>query len=97
MNAQALLALAVNDALELAATSGPWIRADGPEGATFYRGGGITVCRFSVENQGFPPGSMGYDGCIVARGALVRFPRDVAKQVFDLIEETEKAGGTDAV
>lgn len=45
----------------------------------------ILVAEFSIEDQGFPPGTVGYDGTVLWRkdgGWVVHMPRDVAERIF---------------
>jgi len=39
----------------------------------------IVVASFSIENQGFPPGSRGYDGTAMEGGSIIRLTRDQAE------------------
>jgi len=41
----------------------------------------LVVVSFSIENQGFPPGSLGYDGTLVSGTTVVRMTRKVAEAV----------------
>lgn len=44
----------------------------------------VVVCRFSIEDQGFAAGSVGYDGMLVwePRALIVRMTRPIAERVF---------------
>ena len=58
--------------------------------ATFYTGShpvwNIVLSAFSIEAQGFPPGSLGYDGAARAsdRPLVVRLTRAVAEEAYRL-------------
>jgi len=41
----------------------------------------LVVYSFSIENQGFPPGSLGYDGALTSGTAVVRMTREVAEAI----------------
>lgn len=74
----------------------------GGDGAQAYRGateeGDLTalVVAFDIEPQGFPPGSLGYDGTLTLTGnrpslggpLVLRLPRDVAEQLHKLATES---------
>lgn len=43
----------------------------------------VLVVQFSIEEQGFPPGSVGYDGTVFAPGGpIIRLPRVVAEDIW---------------
>ena len=46
----------------------------------------IIVTEFDIEDQGFPPGSKGYDGAVndVEKGMVMRLPRDLAEKAFKI-------------
>lgn len=50
----------------------------------------FVVCSFDLENQGFPPGSRGYDGaCTVAspdQNYILRMTRELAQKACELAE-----------
>lgn len=48
-----------------------------------------TVVAFDIENQGFPPGTRGYDGAVVhrERAVVCRMTREVAARVFKAASE----------
>jgi hypothetical protein len=47
----------------------------------------LVIVDFDIENQGFPPGSRGYDGAASNRSklALVHLTREVAKKALDTL------------
>lgn len=45
---------------------------------------------FGIEDQGFPPGSKGYDGTAHKTGTVVRLPRDLAELAFKKAKEHEQ-------
>jgi hypothetical protein len=73
----------------------------GGDGAQAYRGategGDLTalVVAFDIESQGFPAGSLGYDGTLTLTGnrpsfggpLVLRLPREVAEQLHKLAQE----------
>lgn len=75
-----------------------WTRMDGNESplgvpahdATFYTGAhpvwNFVVSAFSIEAQGFPPGTLGFDGAARAsdRPLVVRLTRAVAEEAYRL-------------
>lgn len=72
-----------------------WRRAEGPPGhereASFMEGAGpsgwrFTLCAFDIASQGFPPGTLGYDGTGVKGASIVRLPRELAEKAFKLAE-----------
>lgn len=54
----------------------------------FYKGENnewkIVVARFSIEDQGFPKGSFGYDGCIVYKKMIIRMTRELSEKIFKI-------------
>lgn len=78
--------------LEAALPKTTWSRTDGPteHGAVFVQGEGdgwkLTLCAFDIENQGFPPGSRGYDGAAVKGNIVLRLTRELAEKAFKLAE-----------
>lgn len=42
----------------------------------------VVVARFDISHQGFPPGSVGYDGCLRKGMNIVRMPRDLAERLW---------------
>jgi hypothetical protein len=64
--------------------------ADAPTGAESYEGTltlnktswRFLVVAFSIEDQGFPPGSKGYDGTVVSGRSVVRLTREQAKRAY---------------
>ena len=42
----------------------------------------VIVARFSIEDQGFPAGSVGYDGCLRKGMNIVRMTRDLAERLW---------------
>lgn len=61
------------------------------EGSSSYQGEyqqyRIVVVEFSIENQGFPPGSKGYDGVVVAGTTVIHLTRELAKKAFDVAKK----------
>ena len=51
----------------------------------------ITVVSFDIEPQGFPKGSRGHDGAAAGDGMLIRLPREVAEQVFEIAKSKVQA------
>lgn len=48
----------------------------------------FVVASFDIEQQGFPPGSRGYDGTVVGERMIIRIPRPEAQiLVEDAIEK----------
>ncbi len=47
----------------------------------------LTVTSFNIEDQGFPPGSRGYDGAAVKDGTVLRLTPELAKQAFAVAEK----------
>lgn len=43
----------------------------------------FVVASFSIERQGFPQGSRGYDGTAMADGAIIRLPRPQAQMLVE--------------
>ena len=80
-----------------AATWAPFPAPPGP-GCASYEGQGngwrLLVVSFSIEDQGFPPGSLGYDGSATfpAQALVVRLTRPQAKRAFERAEK--QAHGT---
>lgn len=58
--------------------------------ARFYKGSGggyeWTLASFSIAEQGFPPGSRGYDGMVVKGVFICRLPRELATKACLLAE-----------
>lgn len=58
-------------------------------GARFWRGSAndweFVLCSFSIENQGFPPGTFGADGAArhTRRPLVVRLPRELAMRAWE--------------
>jgi hypothetical protein len=46
----------------------------------------VTVFRFSIEDQGFPVGSVGYDGALRKGATIVHMTRQVAEETFKRAE-----------
>lgn len=42
----------------------------------------VVVTAFSIEDQGFPPGTLGYDGMIRHGATIIHMTREVAESVF---------------
>jgi hypothetical protein len=42
----------------------------------------LTVAAFDIEDQGFPPGSRGYDGAAVLHGTVLHLTRELAETAF---------------
>lgn len=67
-----------------------WVSPPCPPSGTMYVGSGgewtITVARFSIEDQGFPPGSVGYDGALRKGTTIVHMTREVAERLFKRAE-----------
>ena len=71
--------------VEAAIAAATWVSTPAPRDAEAYEGkapGAVfTVVAFSIEDQGFPPGSRGYDGAVAfSRGLLVRLTREQAER-----------------
>lgn len=49
----------------------------------------ITVISYDIENQGFPPGSRGYDGVGRRGGFVLHLTRELAEQAFKLAERQQ--------
>ena len=76
-----------------------WKEIETPTGdAICYQGSApndwhFVMVSFSIENQGFPKGSRGYDGTIsrdgtlTRRGAFVRMTREMAEEVYKIAEK----------
>lgn len=74
---------------------------DAPKGATYLRGllpsgWRVLVVEFDIEDQGFPPGSKGYDGTAVKSSMLcietvMRLTRELAELAFKKAREHERA------
>lgn len=48
----------------------------------------LTVVEFSIEDQGFPPGSKGYDGAAVIAGVgIVHLSRELAEKAFKYAQD----------
>lgn len=47
----------------------------------------FNVVAFSIEDQGFPPGSRGYDGTGTKQTTILRLPRPLAEKAFKLAEK----------
>lgn len=47
----------------------------------------IVVVDFDIEDQGFPPGSRGYDGAATDLHTVIHLPRDLAEHAFKLAEK----------
>jgi hypothetical protein len=80
---------AIKDAIDTAT----WVSMPGPRDAEAYRGtapGAVfTVVAFSIEEQGFPPGSLGYDGAAaLSLGMVVRLTRVQAERAVKLARAT---------
>ena len=71
-------------------TAMPGNEATDAHGATFYTGAhpvwNFVVSAFSIEAQGFPPGSLGFDGAARAsdRPLVVRLTRALAEEAYRL-------------
>lgn len=84
--------MSVDDIIEAAA----WIRIPPPEGpveAETYQGrapGGyvLTIIAFDIEPQGFPPGSLGYDGAVAGPRGIIRLTRKQAERAFKLAKQS---------
>jgi len=48
----------------------------------------ISVISFSIVDQGYPAGSMGYDGTATHDGIVVRLTRTLAEKAFRLAEKS---------
>jgi len=53
-------------------------------------GGAYVLASFPIEDQGFPPGSRGYDGTYVRGPNMLRLPRELAEKAFKVIEEAHE-------
>jgi len=51
------------------------------------------LVEFDIEDQGFPPGSKGYDGTAFKAGTVVHLPRELAELAFKKAKEQEKKNG----
>lgn len=72
-----------------------WQRSPIPlEGAVAYAGTAedmrLLVVSFSIEDQGFPPDSLGYDGTITSGTTIVHIPRDIAETLHKAASEAER-------
>lgn len=47
-----------------------------------HQGWTVVVFQFSIEDQGFPPGSVGYDGAVRFESTIVHCTREVAKELW---------------
>jgi hypothetical protein len=80
------------EAIEKALPLVRWEPTDGPKehDAKFFQGmaegWSFTITSFDIENQGFPPGSRGYDGAAASGKAIVRLTRELAEKAFKLAE-----------
>lgn len=79
--------------VEAAIDAATWTSVPGPREAEAYQGtapGAVfTVVAFDIENQGFPPGSLGYDGAVMFSGGLVtRLTRVQAERAVKLARAT---------
>ena len=64
------------------------------EGAVAYAGTAedtrLLVVSFSIEDQGFPSGSLGYDGTVTSGTTVVHMPRDIAEILHKDASEAER-------
>jgi len=63
------------------------------EGSKFYKGSqesgsgwSYVVCSFSLESQGFPAGTRGYDGACMNANVMLHMMRDLAEKACKLAE-----------
>ena len=49
------------------------------------------VVEFDIEEQGFPPGSKGYDGTAHKTGTVIRLTRELAELAFKKAEQHARA------
>ena len=61
---------------------------DMPKGATYIRGKlpsdwRLLAIEFDIEEQGFPPGSKGYDGTATRGSTVLRLTRELAQLAFE--------------
>jgi hypothetical protein len=52
----------------------------------------LCVVSFSLEEQGFPRDTFGYDGALSIDGTVVRLTREFAKKLFTIAEEQSGPG-----
>ena len=65
-----------------------WMSTGEAEGFTAHtKNWNFAVVEFGIEDQGFPPGSKGYDGTAHKTGTVLRLTRDLAKKAFNKIKE----------
>ena len=50
----------------------------------------FVVVEFGIEDQGFPPGSKGYDGTAVRGSTIMRLTRELAEFAFKKAKEHEQ-------
>lgn len=50
----------------------------------------IVTCAFSIESQGFPEDSLGYDGAASGSGMIVRLTRELAEFAYMKAKEALK-------
>lgn len=77
--------------IEAALPTARWLSGPPPgPGARSFKGTGggwvFLVVAFSIEDQGFPPGSLGYDGTAMRGGTIVRLTRSLAERAVKLAE-----------
>jgi hypothetical protein len=72
---------------------------DAPEGSTYLRGQlasgwRLLVVEFDIEDQGFPPGSKGYDGTAAKGATIIRLTRELSELAFTRARDEEAEGST---
>lgn len=84
------------EAIESASWSPPMPPSPG-RSVTSYRGQSgewtIVVCEFSIEDQGFPPGSMGYDGVARIGTAMLHLTRELAERAVERARSCQTSPG----
>ena len=65
-------------------------------GARAFTGRGskftFLVVAYSIEDQGFPPGSLGYDGTASGIPAVVHLTRELAEKAFKQAVQSDRTG-----
>lgn len=51
----------------------------------------LVVIDFDIEDQGFPPGSRGYDGAATGGNTVIHLPRALAERAFKLAAKNHGA------
>ena len=77
----------------------PGIENDETHDARVWKGHGphgwvFTVISFSIEDQGFPPGSRGVTGAARKENVVMHLTRELADKAIKLAEEKQKGSET---